>query len=116
MRTQIARIQHQMGTTTLYVTHDQAEAMTLGDRVAVMRAGIVQQVDSPKVLYANPVNLFVAGFIGSPAMNFVPGPPRRRQAQGRRSARCRSRTAPRSKGRDVIAGIRPEHFEDAEFV
>src|SRR3954462_15269623 len=72
MRTQVARIQNQLGTTMLYVTHDQTEAMTLGDRVAVMRAGIVQQVDTPKVLYESPVNLFVAGFIGSPAMNFVP--------------------------------------------
>src|SRR5213075_216086 len=72
MRTQVARIQNQLGTTMLYVTHDQTEAMTLGDRVAVMRAGIVQQVDSPKALYEDPENLFVAGFIGSPAMNFVP--------------------------------------------
>src|SRR5690349_8610801 len=72
MRTQVARIQHQLGTTMLYVTHDQTEAMTLGDRVAVMRAGIVQQVDSPKALYEEPKNLFVAGFIGSPAMNFLP--------------------------------------------
>src|SRR6201994_2222375 len=72
MRTQVARIQHQLGTTMLYVTHDQTEAMTLGDRVSVMRAGIIQQVDSPKVLYEDPANLFVAGFIGSPAMNFVP--------------------------------------------
>src|ERR687896_2122439 len=71
MRTQVARIQNQLGTTMLYVTHDQTEAMTLGDRVAVMRAGIIQQVDSPKVLYEDPVNLFVAGFIGSPAMNFM---------------------------------------------
>src|SRR5918998_4293172 len=73
MRTQVARIQHQLGTTMVYVTHDQTEAMTLGDRVAVMRAGIIQQVDSPKVLYEDPANLFVAGFIGSPAMNFVTG-------------------------------------------
>ena len=72
MRTQVARIQNQLGTTMLYVTHDQTEAMTLGDRVAVMRAGIIQQVDTPKVLYEDPVNLFVAGFIGSPAMNFIP--------------------------------------------
>src|ERR1700742_10026 len=71
MRTQVARIQHQLGTTMLYVTHDQTEAMTLGDRVSVMRAGIIQQVDSPKVLYEDPDNQFVAGFIGSPAMNFV---------------------------------------------
>ena len=61
-----------MGTTTVYVTHDQTEAMTLGDRVAVMRAGEIQQVASPKVLYEDPANLFVAGFIGSPAMNFLP--------------------------------------------
>ena len=72
MRTQVARIQQQLGTTMLYVTHDQTEAMTLGDRVAVMRAGIIQQVDTPKVLYEDPINLFVAGFIGSPAMNFIP--------------------------------------------
>src|SRR5688500_5671315 len=73
MRTQVARLQHQLGTTMVYVTHDQTEAMTLGDRVAVMRAGVIQQVDSPKVLYEDPANLFVAGFIGSPAMNFVTG-------------------------------------------
>src|ERR671916_1816935 len=66
MRTEVARIQNRLGTTMLYVTHDQTEAMTLGDRVAVMRAGIIQQVDTPKVLYEDPVNLFVAGFIGSP--------------------------------------------------
>src|SRR5919206_2281004 len=72
MRTQIARIQKNLGTTTLYVTHDQTEAMTLGDRVAVMRSGVIQQVDTPKVLYEQPTNLFVAGFIGSPAMNFLP--------------------------------------------
>ena len=114
MRTQVARIQHQLGTTMLYVTHDQTEAMTLGDRVAVMRAGIVQQVDSPKVLYANPVNLFVAGFIGSPAMNFVPG----RLEDSKLKLPFGEMPIPNgteSKGRDVIAGIRPEHFEDAEF-
>ena len=72
MRTEVARIQQQVGTTTVYVTHDQTEAMTLGDRVAVMRAGMIQQVASPKVLYEDPANLFVAGFIGSPAMNFLP--------------------------------------------
>src|SRR6201992_824531 len=65
-RTEVARIQHQLGTTMLYVTHDQTEAMTLGDRVAVMRAGIIQQVDTPKALYEEPKNLFVAGVIGSP--------------------------------------------------
>src|ERR671914_634996 len=72
MRTEVSRIQTQLGTTTVYVTHDQTEAMTLGDRVAVMRAGVLQQVGSPMELYNTPVNLFVAGFIGSPAMNFMP--------------------------------------------
>ncbi len=122
MRTQVARIQHQLGTTMLYVTHDQTEAMTLGDRVAVMRAGIVQQVDSPKVLYEEPKNLFVAGFIGSPAMNFLPG-----RLEGdviklpfgeatiSDDLRKRLQAAPggHKGGMDVIAGVRPEHFEDA---
>src|SRR4051812_31062321 len=72
MRTEVSRIQSQLGTTTVYVTHDQTEAMTLGDRVAVMRAGALQQVGPPSELYGNPKNLFVAGFIGSPAMNFMP--------------------------------------------
>src|SRR3954462_4389396 len=68
-RTEIARIQQQLGTTMIYVTHDQTEALTLGDRIAVLRAGTLQQVDTPMALYADPINLFVAGFIGSPAMN-----------------------------------------------
>ena len=72
MRTEVARLQQQLGTTMIYVTHDQTEAMTLGDRVAVMRSGVLQQVGSPMELYNSPVNLFVAGFIGSPAMNFMP--------------------------------------------
>src|SRR5580765_6451843 len=72
-RTQIAALQSRLGVTTVYVTHDQVEAMTMGDRVAVMRDGILQQVDSPLALYDNPKNLFVAGFIGSPAMNLMPG-------------------------------------------
>src|SRR5919112_1049691 len=72
MRTEVSRIQQRVGTTTVYVTHDQVEAMTLGDRVAVMRSGIIQQVDSPKNLYERPKNLFVAGFFGSPAMEFLP--------------------------------------------
>src|SRR5690625_2668680 len=73
MRTEIARLQRRLGTTTVYVTHDQTEAMTLGDRVAVLRKGELQQVASPRGLYDEPVNLFVAGFIGSPPMNFLPG-------------------------------------------
>src|ERR687895_974277 len=72
MRTEVSRIQKNLGTTTIYVTHDQTEAMTLGDRVAVMRSGMLQQVGSPMELYNHPLNLFVAGFIGSPAMNFMP--------------------------------------------
>src|SRR4029453_15908684 len=72
MRTEVSRIQSRLGTTTIYVTHDQTEAMTLGDRVAVMRQGMLQQVDTPMELYTRPRNLFVAGFIGSPAMNFMP--------------------------------------------
>src|SRR4029077_4291976 len=72
MRAQVARIQRKLNTTTVYVTHDQTEAMTLGDRVAVMLSGVLQQVGSPMELYDNPANLFVAGFIGSPGMNFMP--------------------------------------------
>src|SRR6195952_826684 len=72
MRTEIARLQRRLGITTVYVTHDQTEAMTLGDRVAVLRRGVLQQVASPRELYEQPVNLFVAGFIGSPPMNFLP--------------------------------------------
>jgi multiple sugar transport system ATP-binding protein len=71
MRSEIARIQHDLGVTTIYVTHDQTEAMTMGDRVAVIRKGLLQQVDTPQFLYDHPNNLFVAGFIGSPAMNLV---------------------------------------------
>src|ERR671939_444524 len=71
MRSEIARIQHELGVTTLYVTHDQVEAMTMGDRVAVIRKGVLQQVDDPQRLYEHPTNVFVAGFIGSPAMNMV---------------------------------------------
>jgi multiple sugar transport system ATP-binding protein len=112
MRTQVARIQNQLGTTMLYVTHDQTEAMTLGDRVAVMRAGVIQQVDTPKHLYANPDNLFVAGFIGSPAMNFVPA----KLEEGKLRLPFGEAAIPEGLNvtqRDVIVGIRPEHFEDA---
>src|SRR6188508_814720 len=72
-RTEVSRLQRRLGTTMVYVTHDQVEALTLGDRVAVMRTGVLQQAASPKELYERPVNLFVAGFIGSPAMNFMAG-------------------------------------------
>src|SRR4051794_27654166 len=119
MRTQVARIQHQLGTTMVYVTHDQTEAMTLGDRVAVMRAGLIQQVDTPANLYDSPQNLFVAGFIGSPSMNFLPG---RLEGDVVKTpigdlplpAKLRSGLQRGEGGsRDVIVGVRPEHFEDA---
>jgi multiple sugar transport system ATP-binding protein len=113
MRSELSRLHDRLGVTTLYVTHDQVEAMTLGQRVAVLRDGVIQQVDSPQSLYARPKNLFVAAFIGSPAMNLVEatvadgrvafagwelelGPDRRPTKDGR-----------------VILGIRPEAFEDA---
>jgi multiple sugar transport system ATP-binding protein len=114
-RTELARIQQRLGTTTVYVTHDQTEAMTLGDRLAVMRAGIIQQVGKPTELYTHPVNLFVAGFIGSPAMNFVPG------TLSGQKVRTPFGELPAPEGvqggdREVIAGIRPEHLEDARVV
>jgi multiple sugar transport system ATP-binding protein len=119
MRTEVSRIQERLGTTTVYVTHDQTEAMTLGDRVAVMRGGVLQQVDSPKELYENPRNLFVAGFIGSPAMNFMPaqiesGSVRLPFGDVPLTDELRRRLESRkTDSRDVIAGVRPEHFEDA---
>src|SRR4051794_28295241 len=118
MRTQISRIQKSLGTTTLYVTHDQTEAMTLGDRVVVMRAGVVQQVGTPAHLYAHPSNLFVAGFIGSPSMNFLSGQLRGGTvvtALGEAQLPEQSlRLLDGAAGdREVIVGIRPEHFEDA---
>jgi multiple sugar transport system ATP-binding protein len=120
MRTEVARIQKQLGTTMVYVTHDQTEAMTLGDRVAVMRAGLIQQVDTPANLYEDPQNLFVAGFIGSPSMNFLPG-----RLEGDivktpvgdltlpEQLLSRLQREPGKGAHDVIVGARPEHFEDA---
>jgi multiple sugar transport system ATP-binding protein len=119
MRAEVSRIQSRLDTTTIYVTHDQTEAMTLGDRVAVMRAGVLQQVDSPKNLYERPDNLFVAGFIGSPSMNFFAGdvdgdtlklpfadvPLNDQQKRAISGARG-----------ELIVGIRPEHFEDATLI
>jgi len=117
MRTEVSRIQKRLGTTMVYVTHDQTEAMTLGDRVAVMRAGVIQQVDSPKVLYEDPVNLFVAGFIGSPAMNFLPatldGTTLKLPFGETQLPQDLASKVKNGGKRDVIAGIRPEHFEDA---
>jgi multiple sugar transport system ATP-binding protein len=121
MRTEVSRIQRRLGTTTVYVTHDQTEAMTLGDRVAVMRSGLLQQVGSPKELYDEPVNLFVAGFIGSPAMNFMSGTledGKLRTSLGdlTLSDRLRREVESSGSGREVIVGLRPENFEDAAMV
>jgi multiple sugar transport system ATP-binding protein len=121
MRTEVSRIQRRLGTTMVYVTHDQTEAMTLGDRVAVMRNGILQQVASPQELYDRPANLFVAGFIGSPAMNFMAGTleeGKLRTGLGDfpLSSRLRQMLESAGTGREVILGIRPEAFEDASLV
>jgi multiple sugar transport system ATP-binding protein len=121
MRTEVSRIQNRLGTTTVYVTHDQTEAMTLGDRVAVMRTGVLQQVGSPRELYNEPTNLFVAGFIGSPSMNFMPGEieaERLRTPLGDVALSDGAREAASSAdgGRHVIAGLRPEDFEDVHLV
>src|SRR4051812_45436105 len=119
MRSEVARIQHELQATTVYVTHDQVEAMTMGDRVALMRRGVLQQVDTPMRLYNAPANLFVASFIGSPAMNLFEAQLERRNgftiAQvGDQLLRL---DAPpmldRYIGRKVALGIRPEHLEDA---
>jgi multiple sugar transport system ATP-binding protein len=112
MRTVISKLQHRLKTTTMYVTHDQTEAMTLGDRVAVMRAGELQQVGTPKELYDTPRNLFVAGFIGSPSMNFMAAEVK----DGRVHLPIGDLPVPAGveahAGR-VVAGLRPEDFEDA---
>ena len=110
-RTEIARLQRNLGTTTVYVTHDQTEAMTLGQRVAVLRKGVVQQIGTPRELYAEPRNLFVAGFIGSPAMNFVPA-----EIRDGHLLLPMARIPVRKPEGLVIAGIRPELFEDAGLV
>ncbi|MGH3470641.1 MAG: ABC transporter ATP-binding protein, partial [Nocardioidaceae bacterium] len=115
MRTEIARLQKRLGITTVYVTHDQTEAMTLGDRVAVLKRGLLQQLGTPRELYDDPVNLFVAGFIGSPPMNFLPA-----TVEGN-SVTVPFGTFPippdkaaKARGKELlIAGVRPEHFDDA---
>ena len=121
MRTSVSKLQKQLATTTVYVTHDQTEAMTLGDRVVVLRGGKVQQVGSPQFLYDNPANLFVAGFIGSPAMNFLPGTLENGQLSTGLGAvtlsdRVRRLAEAADAPREVIAGVRPEHFEDARVI
>ncbi|PKW14483.1 ABC transporter ATP-binding protein [Saccharopolyspora spinosa] len=121
MRTSVSKLQKRLGTTTVYVTHDQTEAMTLGDRVVVLRGGVVQQVGAPQHLYEHPANLFVAGFIGSPAMNFVPvelADGALRSALGDVPLGDRIRTTLESADapRELVLGIRPEHFEDAALL
>jgi multiple sugar transport system ATP-binding protein len=118
MRTEIARLQKRLGITTVYVTHDQTEAMTLGDRVAVLKRGLLQQLATPRELYENPGNLFVAGFIGSPPMNFMPA-----KVDGTSvelpfgTVQIPEERAKAAQGKGLlIAGVRPEHFEDASVV
>ncbi len=123
-RAEIAALQRSLGTTTIYVTHDQIEAMTMGDRVAVMRDGRLQQVDEPEVLYAEPSNLFVAAFIGSPSMNLLEGIVSISGDGATVSLGDQSLHIPESAlaarpalrafdGREVVVGIRPEHLTDA---
>jgi multiple sugar transport system ATP-binding protein len=121
MRAEVARIQHRLNTTTVYVTHDQTEAMTLGDRVAIMLSGVLQQVASPMELYNNPRNLFVAGFIGSPGMNFLPatiddGVAKLPMVEVKLTEDVCDRIGRVDPGKKLIAGIRPEDFEDAGMV
>src|SRR5919202_638093 len=117
-RTQIASLQRRLGTTTVYVTHDQVEAMTMGDRVAVLKDGLLQQADTPRALYARPANLFVAGFIGSPAMNLVEVPITDGGVKFGNSVVPVNRDALKAasdKGdRTVTVGVRPEHFDIVE--
>jgi multiple sugar transport system ATP-binding protein len=126
MRAEIARLQRELGVTTIYVTHDQVEAMTLGDRVAIMRDGVLQQVAKPQELYDRPRNLFVAEFIGSPAMNLIGADLARSDGGmvatfGDSTLRVgdrvlQSRPALRQfEGKRVILGVRPEDIEDAQL-
>ena len=124
MRTEISKLHNRIGTTTIYVTHDQTEAMTMADRIVLLRDGVVQQVATPQEMYDNPKNVFVAGFVGSPAMNFVRA--RLEKENGGLAAVFgdvrvslpsetvrRARDVERFTGREVILGIRPEDLEDA---
>ena len=115
-RAEIARLHQRLGTTTIYVTHDQVEAMTMGDRIAVMRDGILQQAGSPEELYDNPTNVFVAGFIGSPAMNFATTRTEGEvlmlgNAPLQLSGRAAQAAANRPRGSNMLIGFRPEHLE-----
>jgi multiple sugar transport system ATP-binding protein len=121
MRTEISRLQDRLGTTTVYVTHDQIEAMTLGDRVVVMLSGVAQQIGSPEELYNRPANLFVAGFIGSPAMNFFPASltdvgVRLPFGEVTLTREAHDLINRRGKTKNIIVGVRPEHLEDASVL
>jgi multiple sugar transport system ATP-binding protein len=119
MRTEIARLQRRLGITTVYVTHDQTEAMTLGDRIAVLRKGVMQQIGSPHELYDTPANMFVAGFIGSPPMNFIPGTATEDAIEtplGTVALLAHERLKGAAGHGLVVLGIRPQHFEDAALV
>jgi multiple sugar transport system ATP-binding protein len=128
MRAEIAQLQRSLGTTTIYVTHDQTEAMTLGTRVAVLHSGVLQQVAAPQELYSSPANLFVAGFIGSPSMNLIDARLERGDQSSSPAAVFGSHRLPippqvlaehpalqQYLGRDVVLGIRPENMRDAEL-
>ncbi len=111
-RTQIASLQRRLGVTTVYVTHDQVEAMTMGDRVAVLKDGLLQQCDSPRRMYDHPANVFVAGFIGSPAMNLLERAGHRRRRRPRRPHRAdRARGRSADVGKHVTLGVRPEDLD-----
>jgi multiple sugar transport system ATP-binding protein len=121
MRSEIARLQNRLGTTTVYVTHDQTEAMTLGDRVVVMLAGVAQQIGTPAELYSRPANLFVAGFIGSPSMNFFPATlidvgVRLPFGDVTLTSEVHDMLEQHPKPTNVIVGVRPENLEDAALI
>ena len=122
MRAELGELHAQLETTTLYVTHDQVEAMTMGDRVAVIRKGILQQIDTPREIYLYPKNIFVAGFIGSPAMNFVYATIDVSEKETKLmfgDSNIVSSDAPKSlskfNGKEIVLGIRPEAFEDSVY-
>jgi multiple sugar transport system ATP-binding protein len=126
MRTEIAKLHNRIGTTTIYVTHDQTEAMTMADRIVVLKDGIVQQIDDPQHMYDHPNNVFVAGFIGSPAMNFIRAHLERNDGgyeadfgntriQLTRESVREHQDVGNYVGKEVILGIRPEHMEDAKL-
>ncbi len=129
MRTEIAKLHNRIGVTTIYVTHDQTEAMTMADRIVVLKDGLVQQVDHPQDMYDHPKNVFVAGFIGSPAMNFIRAKLEKENGgyvatfgktrlpvskQAIEGAKERGSDPEEYAGKEVVLGIRPEHIEDSE--